>query len=158
GESGRSRLTYDPGRSSPRFVRRSVSGATSALKVSGRSPTAVRHTPLTAMLAPSVRSCITVEQRTRRRGAAASTVPSSSTIPVNIQISFDGEFVRRNLVNGDAVDADRVRPPPPPDAARQRERLQAAENLGPVVKEDAIHTAAFERRPVQLAAGLDDDR
>ena len=27
------------------------------------------------MLAPSVRSCITVEQRTRSRGAAASTVP-----------------------------------------------------------------------------------
>src|SRR5215218_9395337 len=126
GESGRSRLTRDPGRSAPRLVSRSVSGATSALKLSGRSPTAVRHTPFTAILAPSVMSCMTVEHRTRSFGAAASTVPSSSIIPVTI--AFDGELVWRDLVDGDVVDADGVRPAPPPDAARQRQSLEAAQN------------------------------
>src|SRR5258707_1132979 len=83
-----------------------------------------------------------------------SMVPSSSIIPVNIDVSFDGELVGRNLVNGDVVQLDRVRAAAPADAAGQRQRFQAAENFGAVVEEDAIHDAAFERAPVQLAAGF----
>ena len=70
------------------------------------------------------------------RGSRTSTVPNSSMIPVNIQVSFHGEFVGRNGMNGDAVHADGVRAPAPADAAGQRQRLQAAQNLGPVIEED----------------------
>src|SRR5579872_5537789 len=158
GESGRSRFTRDPARKSPRLLRRSVSGARSALNPPGRKFTAVKHTPFTAMLAPSVMSCITVEQRTASRGPAVSTVPSSSIIPVNIQVAFHGEFVRRYRMNRHIPDPNGVRPAPPPDAARQRQRLQSAQNLRPVVEEDPVHYAAFERRPIQLASRLDHQR
>src|SRR5664279_4270482 len=100
------------------------------------------------MLAPSVMSVITVEQRTFRRAPTDSTSPSSSIIPVNIHVSFDGEFVRRNLVNGHAPDADGVCTPAPPQAAGQRERFQPAQNLGPVIEKDAVDHPALERRPI----------
>src|SRR5579883_2333748 len=158
GESGRSRFTRDPGRSAPRFVRFSVSGATSAAKESGRKSTAVKHTPFTAMLAPSGEPSSTVEQRTRSRGAAASTVPSSSIIPVNIDVSFDRELVRRNRMHRHTVYTNRIRPPPPPDTAGQRQRLQPAQNLRSVIEEHAIDAAALQRGPVQLASGLHHQR
>src|SRR5579883_565608 len=158
GESGRSRFTRAPGRSAPRLLRRSVSGATSAAKESDRRSTAVRHTPLTAMLAPSALPSSTVEQRKRSRGAAASTVPSSSIIPVNIDVRFPRELVRRNRMHRHAVYTDRIRPPPPPDSPRERQRLQPAQDLRAVVKEHAIDAARFERCPVQLAARFDHQR
>src|ERR1035438_7643225 len=163
GESGRSRLTREPARRAPRLVRRKVSGATSAENALGRGSTAVRQTPFTAMLAPAAVSAMTVAQRTRSRAPVpptviSSTVPSSSIIPVNIHVPFQSEFVWRNLVYGDAMDADRVRPAPPADAPRQRQRLEASQDLGPVVEEDAVHQTAFERRPVHLAACLDNQR
>ena len=91
GESGRSRLTREPARRSPRLLRRRVSGARSAEKESGRGSTAVRHTPFTAMLAPSrhVRhhgGAAHLQPRAGRPRSSASTVPSSSMIPVNIQV------------------------------------------------------------------------
>src|SRR5579863_5904192 len=127
GESGRSRLTREPARRSPRLLRRKVSGARSALNRPGRGSTAVRHTPFTAMLAPSAISVITVSQRTLSRDPAVSTVPNSSMIPVNI--ALHGEFVGRDRVNGHIVDANGVRPPPASDAARQRQGFQAAQNF-----------------------------
>src|SRR5689334_15896344 len=150
GDSGLSRLTREPARRSPRLLRRKVSGARSAENESGRRSTAVRQTPLTAMLAPSVMSFMTVEQRTFRRAPAErvctdSTAPNSSIIPVNIQVSFHGELVRRNVVNGDALYADGVHASPPSDSARQRQSFQPTQNLRAVIKEDAIHAAAFER-------------
>src|SRR5579871_869543 len=163
GERGRSRLTRDPARRSPRLLRRRVSGARSAEKESGRRSTAVRQTPLTAMLAPSVMSCITVEHRTLRRAPAErvwtdSTVPNSSTIPVNIEVPFYGELIGGNGVDGDFVNADRVGPPAPADSAGERQRFQAAQDLRAVVEEDPVDAGAFECRPVHLAAGFDHQR
>src|ERR1035437_3901211 len=163
GASGRSRFTREPARNAARLLRRSVSGARSAWKASGRKSTAVRHTPFTAMLAPSVRSWRTVPQRTLSRAPAArvstdSTVPNSSTIPVNIPVSFHRKFIRRDGMQGHVVNADSVGAPAPPDAAGQRQRFQAAQNLGTVVKEDAVHRARFQRAPVHLAAGFDHQR
>ena len=72
----------------------------------------------------------TVAQRTLKRaplrGCVASTVPSSSIIPVNIEVSFHGEFVRRNGMDGDVVYADGVGAAAPSDAAGQRQGFQAA--------------------------------
>src|ERR1039457_6948708 len=116
GESGRSRLTREPGRRSPRLLRSSVSGA---------------------------RSAGTVEQRMERREPAVITAPSSSIIPVNIKVSFDGEFVGRNGMDGDVVDANGVGAAAASDAAGEGEGFQAAQNFGAVVEEDAIHHARF---------------
>src|SRR5579871_5293127 len=156
GASGRSRFTREPARRSPRLLRRRVSGAKSAEKPSGRRPTAVRHTPLTATLAPSVMSSRTVEQCTLRRPPwRDATVPSSSMIPVNIQVSFHRELVRRDLMNGDAMDADGVGAAAAPDAAGERQGLEAAKNFGAVIEEDAIGNPVFESAPIDLAAGFD---
>src|ERR1035438_7927829 len=81
------------GLAAPRLLRRRVSGAKSAENDAGRRSTAVRHTPFTAMLAPSVMSASTFWQWIFRRAPAGrlsmdSTAPSSSTIPVNIQPSL----------------------------------------------------------------------
>src|SRR4030088_159918 len=128
GSSGRSRFTGDPGRRSPRLDRRRVSGARSAEKPSGRKSTAVRQTPLTATLAPSFMSLMTVSQRTARRDPAVTTVPSSSMIPVNIYIPFHRKFIGRDLVDGDLMHPDRVRAAPSSDAAGERQRFEAAQN------------------------------
>src|ERR1035438_9549010 len=156
GESGRSRLTREPGRRSPRLLRRSVSGARSAENPSGRSSAAVRQTPLTAMLAPTAASPRAGEQRMEGRAPAVITAPSASIIPVNIEISFDGEFVGWNRMDGDVVDANGVRAAAPSDAAGEGQRFHAAQNLGAVVEENAIYHAGLQSAPVELAAGLDE--
>src|ERR1022692_3758569 len=158
GESGRSRLTREPGRRSPRLLRSSVSGARSAENESGRSSATVRQTPVTAMLEPTAASARTVEQRMERREPAVITAPSSSIIPVNIKVSFDGEFVGRNGMDGDVVDANGVGAAAASDAAREGEGFQATQNFGAVVEENAIHHAGFQGAPVELAAGLDHER
>src|SRR5450432_3563989 len=175
GESGRSRFTREPGRSAPRLLRRRVSGARSAENPSGRGSTAVRHTPLTLMLAPAAVSAITVDARTFRRapagwGWSASTAPSSSIIPVNIRVAslsepgLNGpllhghllhvtllhiplhcEFVWRYGVDGHIPDADGVHAAAPADTAGQRQRLHPAQDLGAVIEKDAIHHAGFKR-------------
>ena len=107
GDSGRSRFTREPARRSPRLVRRSVSGARSAReRRRDADPTAVRHTPFTAMLAPS-------------RDIAASPLHAPSGAhprarldrfdraqlfndPGEHPVSFHGEFVRRNRMERDA--------------------------------------------------------
>ena len=50
--------------------------------------------------------------------------------------------------------ARRRRPMPPASG----QRFHAAQNLGAVVEEDAVHHAGFEGAPVELAAGLDHQR
>src|ERR1019366_9384248 len=155
GESGRSRLTREPARNSPRLLRSSVSGARSAKNESVRSSAMVRQTPLTAMLEPTAASPRTVAQRMERRVPPFTTVPSSSIIPVNIKVSFDGEFVGRNGMDGDVVDANGVGAAAAAGAAGEGEGFQAAQNFGAVVEENAIHHARFQGAPVELAAGLD---
>src|SRR5215831_16286887 len=107
-------------RRSPKFDRRSVSGDRSAAKLPGRKSTAVRQTPLAAMLAPSVRSDNTVLHPTVKRAPAGrvsndSTFPSSSMIPVNI--ALHGELIGRDRVQRDVLDADGVGAPPSANAA-----------------------------------------
>src|SRR5215471_9044461 len=160
GASGRSRLTRAPARSAPKLLRRRVSGATSAENESGRTSTAVRQTPLTAMLTPSLASESTVAQRTPRRAPAArlsiaATVPSSSIIPVNIEVTLHGELVGRNGMHRHAPHLDRVRATTPTDSAGQRQGLQPAQNLGSVIEEYAVHDARLQRCPVHFAAGFD---
>jgi hypothetical protein len=65
--SGRSRFKIAPSLRSPKLVRRSVSGARSASNDVGVTFRAVRHTPLTAMLLPSLASELTRLHWTRRR-------------------------------------------------------------------------------------------
>jgi hypothetical protein len=45
---------------------------------------------------------------------------------VNIKVSFDGEFVGRNGMDGDVVDSNGVRTAAPPDAAGEGQRFQPA--------------------------------
>src|SRR5215467_4335469 len=144
GERGRSRFTREPGRNWARLERSRVSGARSAEKQSLPKSVAVRHTPFTAMLAPSRRSSRTVAQRMvsrapEARRSRADTVPNSSTIPVNIYVTFHCKFVRGDGMYGHTAHTDGIRATPPSDAARQRQGLQAAENLRSVIEKDAVH-------------------
>src|SRR5215472_13244355 len=111
------------------------------------------------MLAPSVKSSRTVAHCTLRRPPwMDATVPSSSMIPVNIQVSFHRELVRGDVMNGDAVDANGVGTAAAADAAGERQSFEAAENLGAVVEEHTIDDAVFESAPVDLTARFDHQR
>src|SRR5258708_4352099 len=80
-----SRLTRAPAPRPPRPVRLKVSGMTSALKTSPSIEAAVRHTPLTAMLPPSLARRRLSGARTRTTpSSTTSMVPTSATIPENI--------------------------------------------------------------------------
>ena len=84
--SGRSRFTGSPSFSAPRLVRRSVSGTTSTRKLSPSSAVTVRHAPLTLMLSLTFRSDVTFGPATVSPvGSTRATLPTSSTIPVNIR-------------------------------------------------------------------------
>src|SRR3954470_12672968 len=88
----RSRLTRAPGVSAPRLLRSSVSAMTSTVKPVSSWSVTVRQTPLTAMEAPWVASLTTSGPSMRSTAESApcsiaATVPSSSTIPVNMTIS-----------------------------------------------------------------------
>src|SRR5690606_19048869 len=86
-----SRFTRSPAASRPSVVTASVSAETSASKRSEPTAVAVRHTPLTAMLAPSVGGRISVSaipivtRLSPPRSSTASTVPIPLTIPENIE-------------------------------------------------------------------------
>src|SRR5262249_20830467 len=136
---------------------RRVSGARSAEKESGWMSRAVRQTPFTAMLAPSVRSERTVAQRTRRRDPAVTTAPSSSMIPVNIflQRCFYGAFGRGDRMDPKVVEANGVGAAAASDASRDGERLHASQDFWRVVEEDFVGDAGFESGPVDAAAGFD---
>src|SRR3989441_2484558 len=93
--SGRSRLTGSPGWSRPSVVRASVSGPSSKTTSSSRRSTTVRHAPFTATLAPtslpsSVTPACTPSRSVVPARASATTVPISSTIPVNIYSTSGG--------------------------------------------------------------------
>src|ERR1700733_1900707 len=118
--------------------------------------TAVRHTPFTAMLAPSRTSSSTRWHWMRRRWPAARTVPTSSTMPVNIwlfdDVGFDGELVRRDRVQPYPMQLDGVCASHPAGSARHGKRLQSTQNFRRVIKEHLVDDAGFERRPIELAS------
>jgi hypothetical protein len=87
--SERSRLTFDPGRIPPIVVFESVSCETSAVNAPAPFRVTVRQTPETATESPSAivsigRFVATVIAVPARNGDREATVPTSSTIPVNI--------------------------------------------------------------------------
>src|SRR5436190_9366364 len=86
--NGSSRLTFEPGSSSPRVVSSSVWCMTSASKVPPVTEVAVRQAPLTATESPWLSSdARAADMRSRAPSeelSTASTPPSSLTMPVNI--------------------------------------------------------------------------
>src|SRR5579863_9351073 len=165
GVTGRSRLTRAPGARSPRLVSASVSGARSAAKESGVRSSAVRQTPFTAMLDPSLASDKTVEQRMRRRAPAArrsseAKVPSSSTIPVNIffQPGLDRKLIGSDGMQAHVVKQDGIGAAAASGSSRHGQRLRAAQNLGRVIKIDLVGDARLKRRPIDAASRLDHQR
>mmetsp|Transcript_2523 Transcript_2523/g.7549 ORF Transcript_2523/g.7549 Transcript_2523/m.7549 type:complete len:241 (-) Transcript_2523:76-798(-) len=84
-----SKLIVEPSLRSPRFVRRSVSGASPKVKPLPSTFVTVRHVPFTLMLSPSATPSNVFSAPTCRftpPSAASSsfrTCPTSSTIPVN---------------------------------------------------------------------------
>src|SRR5262245_44428173 len=88
----RSRLIRSPAWSSPRLVRRSVSGPAWKEQVRAVRPTTVRQQPLTATLSPTASSPAKGAARTSRQPSASastrSTVPRASTSPVNMTSGY----------------------------------------------------------------------
>src|SRR5512139_3761052 len=87
----RSRLTLVPGRAADRVVLERVSRETSAVNFPSPFPVTVRQTPETATDSPSAISpagspVATVTEVPERRGERETTVPTSSTIPVNMAL------------------------------------------------------------------------
>src|SRR3954447_3076787 len=148
--TGRSRLTVAPARTDPRLVRLSVSPLRSNASVASVRSTTVKQVPLTATDAPIGLSVATSGQRTTSRPpSSACTVPSSSTIPVNISLHPD--------VGADAVDpnerqvqrrADR-REPLPHHRAR---RVGAADDPRRDVLDDAVDGVVAQEAPRQRGA------
>src|SRR5438552_5379680 len=89
--SGRSRLTGSPGRRSARLVRESDSSTTSASHQPSPTSTTVTQHPLAAIESPTFASWVTsVAAKRKRLPSRAASVPSSSTIPVNIVLGPGG--------------------------------------------------------------------
>src|ERR1051325_9547416 len=89
GVTARSRFTGEPSFKLPSVDRKSVSFETSAVKESGFTSSAVRHTPLTEIESPSCDPSVTVRASMTMRASSprfsiARMRPSSSMIPVNI--------------------------------------------------------------------------
>src|SRR5512139_2211567 len=87
----RSRWTRVPGRAVDRVVFERVSRETSAVNFPSVFPVTVRQTPDTAMDSPRAISPVgnpaaTVTELPDRRGVRDTTVPTSSTIPVNMAL------------------------------------------------------------------------
>src|ERR1035438_9888964 len=90
------------------------------------------------------------------------TIPSSSTIPVNIQllydIGFDSELFRRDGMQLDVAHANRIDAAAAADTTGHGERLSSAQNLGRIVEENLVGALGFEHSPVEMAACLDNNR
>src|SRR5258708_7922515 len=94
--SGSSRLTRAPSVSAPRFVRRSVSGTTSATKVAPDFVTTVKQHPLTATLEPTFRRrAVGACSMPSLFASASTTMPTPLTIPVNIHVPRDQYLVAK---------------------------------------------------------------
>src|SRR5579872_2655393 len=132
-----------------------VSGETSAPNDPGSIRTAVRHTPLTAMLDPSSASVSTRSHAMRSCGAAANTWPASSTIPVNI--TLHREFVRSDRMHRHSFNLNRV-VASASLAAHGGHRVHPAENLRRVIEEDLVDDSRIERRRIHGRAGLNQHR
>src|SRR5579863_775361 len=114
------------------------------------------------MLAPSRISSSTKWHWMRMRCPAVRTVPTSSTMPVNIwlfdDVGFDGELIRRDRVQPYPMQLNGVGASQAASAARHRKRLQSTQDFRRVVKENLVDDARFERRPIQFASRFNHQR
>src|SRR5215813_1551969 len=156
---GRSRLTRSPASRSPSALRASVSGPRSKARCSPSTSTAVRHTPFTARLPPSsMPSRVTVARTTSLAPWRRTTLPASSTIPVNMSVrppldaSLDDPVVTRGA-DGDILEANALGKdqPRPLDGTR---RVGAAQEDGGAERHDTVDEARLEERPGELAAAF----
>src|SRR5688572_15612739 len=159
--SASSRLTDEPCSMAPSEERRSVSCMTSAPKRSPlHSPTAVRQTPLTATLSPSLSSDASFDSIATRTpsdvSCTSATFPRSWTSPVNTRLPLL-ETSRDEQVVADGVARQRQRPQRVVDAldALALERVArgaAAEQQRRQEKPDLVDLAGVEERAGEVRA------
>src|SRR5215831_17374419 len=157
---GRSRLTRSPASRSPSALRASVSGPRSKARCSPSTSTAVRHTPFTARLEPSsMPSRVTGARTTNLDPCRRTTLPASSTMPVNMSVrsppdvSLDDPVVTRGA-DGNVLEANTLGKgqPRPPDGTRRVGA--AAQEDGGAERHDTVDEARLEERPGELAAAF----
>src|SRR4051812_12116935 len=166
GFSGSSRLTRDPASSALSEERRRVSFITSAPNSSPpHSPVAVRQTPLTATLSPSLSSRASgdaIAIRTPSFVASTElTVPRSSTSPVNTsplpQAGADQQVVG-NLLAVQGEGAQRLGDLLDTLALQRIARLAAADEQRREEQADLVDLARVEERAGKVRAALEQDR
>src|SRR3954453_20334179 len=164
--TARSRLTVSPGRTPYRLVLSSVSCITSAVHVSPSTVVTVRQQPLTAMESPRPASSSTVVARMLTRIASpwsstAATVPSSSTIPVNMSGSFwcerEAHVGRVALQHRDVGDAGTERIRDGGDSEVGDGRAAGAEQHRRDVRDDLVDEAVAEERRGEGRPALQED-
>src|SRR3954452_21230355 len=164
--SASSRLTRVPASTSFSDERRSVSCMTSKPKRCPQMPVAVRHTPLTATLSPSPTSCArrdsTVSTAPSPVRSTATTVPRSSTNPVNIGLPLSQACADQDVA-GDHLAVERQRAQRVGDAldALALERvagLAAAEQQRRQEEPDLVDLARVEEAAAKVRAPLQEDR
>src|SRR5688572_24692417 len=152
---GRSRFTVVPGRSASRLVRSRVSRERSAVKLPPSNVRTVRHTPLTAMLAPLVTPsrmapALTRNVRNSPVSSIAAICPTSSIIPVNIGSDGDvGTSGRHSPVS----QGDCIRQAFDPRAADCR-NLPASQDARRDECHNLINDAVLQRAESQIRAAF----
>src|SRR4051794_26549952 len=166
--SASSRLTGDPGSTSPSDERRSVSCITSAPNSSPpHRPMAVRQTPLTATESPSLSSPAS-DERTERRTpspvwSTRCTVPRSCTRPVNNGRSPLPQTGAHEQILADdlTVECERahgVGDPIHASALQRVARGAAADDQRRQEQADLVDLAGVEEGARQMRAALEQDR
>src|SRR3954463_10040764 len=163
--SASSRLTRSPSRSSPSDERRSVSAITSAPKRGPHSPTAVRHTPLTATESPSRSSLVKPDSKLSRAPSVVrstgATVPRSPTSPVNtsplLQPRGDQQVLGHALAL-ERLGAQRIGDVLDALALQRVARVAAAEQQWSEEQPDLVDLPGVEERAGQVRAALQQQR
>src|SRR4051794_12874341 len=165
--SASSRLTGDPGSTSPSDERRSVSCITSAPNSSPpHSPTAVRQTPLTATESPSLSSAASGERTERRTPSAVWstrwTVPRSWTRPVKMGLPLSQSGADQQiLADHFAIECERAHGVGDAVHAAALERVArraAADDQRGEEQADLVDLTRVEERAGQVRAALEQDR
>src|SRR5439155_11742662 len=153
--TGRSRFTGSPGDRSTRLVRSSVSGDRSKLSRSPSRATTVRHTPFTAIESPGTEPGATLGASTTNRDAPSTTVPRSSTIPVNIRHHLQILTHPLYRTNGHR---ERRSDGGHPFASEDARRGYPPNELGGEVKHQPVYRPALDGRPANSRSSFDQDR
>src|SRR5260370_5000061 len=153
--SGSSRLTRAPSFSAPRFVRRSVSGTTSATKIEPDFVTTVKQHPLTATLEPTFRRRAAEACSMPSLFASASTtVPTPLTIPVNIHVPRD-QYLVSKLRRVCLAQPDRIHKVQHAPAAHRSRCVATPDHDRCAIILNLIHETGAEECCVDLASTLE---